>query len=192
MLNSLIGIIASSGGAAGGGGASYESIASQTLGSNASSITFSSIAADWQHLQLRYLLRTTGTSTGFDEVRVRLNGSTSAIHSSHNLRGDGSTIQANDSTSASVRIVLANVAPRNGNTSNIFGVGILDFHDYRTAGKNRVMRSFAGGDLNGSGAVLLHSGAAYSTTALTSIELYPDADQWLAGSVFSLYGIKGA
>jgi hypothetical protein len=169
----------------------YESIASQTLGSDTASVTFSSIPSTYQHLQVRCLVRNNRAATGLDNMDMRINGDTGFNYSSHVLRGNGSTATAASSSSQN-RIILEDSISRNNNTANIFGVGIIDLHDYAVTGKNRVVRAVVGTDLNGSGAIILASGARYNTAAVTSLTFFLSGHSLLAGSTFALYGIKGA
>jgi hypothetical protein len=170
---------------------SYESIASQTLGSNAATVTFSSIPSTYQHLQIRCLVRSTTAATGQDALAIRLNSDTGTNYADHLLYGDGAAAAASGSASRSnMRADLT--IPRNGNTANIFGTVIVDLHDYASTTKNKTIRNFGGQDRNGAGYISLSSGLWMNTSAVNTILLYPDSNSFLAGSTFALYGIKGA
>ena len=70
MLNSIVSVL-DSGGA--GGGGSYESIATVTLGSNATAITFSSIPSTYKSLQLRGQVIPDGA---FTQLSMKFNAAT--------------------------------------------------------------------------------------------------------------------
>jgi hypothetical protein len=187
MLNSLIGIIASSGGAAGAAN-SYESIATVTVGGGgASSITFSSIPSTYQHLQVRASMTT--TTAALDDTLWQINGDTNAANyfSMHQLRGNGSTASAgaNNPGVASVHLM-----PFNNSTSTFTG-GVIDILDYSNTNKYKTFRGLSGGDTNGAGNVFLRSGLWMITSAINSIVITPNGTNFAQYSSFALYGIKG-
>jgi hypothetical protein len=184
MLNSLIGIIASSGG---GVANSYESIATVTVGSGgSSSVTFSSIPSTYQHLQIRGITKSTASSQDF--LYLRVNSDTGTNYSSHRIQGDGASATA--SGFATQDQCWFGFAAGTSNT-NIFGATVLDILDYANTNKNKTMRGLHGVDYNGSGIVYgPFSNAWYSTSAITSITIY-GASNIGQYSSFALYGIKG-
>ena len=188
MLNSLVGIIASSGGAAAGG--AYESIASYTTTAGQTIVTFSSIPSTYASLQLRFNAQSNRAANS-DEIFMRINGSSSAEYAVHRVWGDGSSVTAAGSTAVFTQFdPLA--ACSAANATNVFTVGIIDIHDYASTTKTKVIRNFTGYDNNGSGEVRLMSGLWNNTAAITSISLDINIANFSAGSTLSLYGIKGA
>jgi hypothetical protein len=187
MLNSLVGIIASSGGAAGG---AYESIASTTVGAGgAANVTFSSIPSTYQHLQVRYSLRTVSANLD-DEIYVTINGNGSS-NANHLLTGNGGNVTAEGLNYSSVIYIGKTVG--GGSTSNIFGAGIIDIHDYANTTRNKTIRVFNGMDTNSTtGYVNLGSGFNFTNqNAITSFAIRSNSN-WAQNTVVSLYGIKGA
>lgn len=185
MLNSLVGIIASSGGAA-GGGASYESIASTTLGADGT-ISFTSIPSTYASLQLRVLSRRTGTDSNAVTLSIRINNDSTASYAEHWIAGDGTTASATGSISNTS--IQAMIVPRGTTNPTTYGTAIIDFNNYASTSQNKTIRSFAGTDSNGSGQVKLVSGLWINTTAINRIDIFSTMS---SGSVASLYGIKGA
>ena len=172
---------------------SYESISTVTVSSSTSSITFSSIPATFKHLQVRAITRNTRTSDRAGSPGIQLNGDTGSNYFYHRLYGDGTTAAVDSSTSTS-RIFSIGM-PTDLNTSGIFGAQIWDILDYANTNKNKTVRVFTGFDNNrtsDTGAVGLTSGAWNNTSAITSITIFPNVDNWAVGSTFALYGIKGA
>lgn len=189
MLPSLIGIIASSGGAV---GSDFESIATVTVGSGgSSSITFSSIPSTYQHLQVRFMCRSTTSASGDAWGSIAINSNTTnSNYAHHHFLGNGSTVsaQAFDSSSAFSRYAF--LYPHT-QTNNPWAVGVMDILDYDDTNKNRTVRLLQGWDSNGSGIVALHSQLYMSTTAVTAIELVATGGNFAQYSSFALYGIKG-
>jgi hypothetical protein len=183
MAGIQLGLIGSFAAAAGG---AFEPIASQTLSSNTASITFSSIPSTYKSLHIRFLAKDAFNGNVF--LQIKLNNDTND-YSFHRLTGQGTAASADGSAqtgSAQVQINGTNY------DTNTFTAGIVDIHDYATAGKNKTVRIFAGGDNNGAGIVGLWSSVWPYTTAVSSIVITSNGTNLNAGSVFSLYGIKGA
>jgi hypothetical protein len=184
MLNSLIGIIASSGGAAGGGN-SYESIATINVGGGgSSSITFSSIPSTYQHLQVRWMCLNSNAQT---DLKFQLNGDSSSVYAFHQLYGDGSSAGAGALTTQTRGFTGT------GGSSTVAGVGVLDVLDYTSTTKNKTARALSGVDANGSGFISVRSNLYFPTsiTAVTSLTIAPDAGTFSQYSSFALYGLKG-
>ena len=184
MLNSLAGIIASSGGAA-GGGASFESIATVNGNGSATTLTFSSIPSTYVALQIRGIAN---DANGFN-IALQFNGDTGSNYAYHRLLGNGSTASA----AGLATQTSANYLGACASATNIFAAYITDIHDYASTTKAKTIRTLHGADANGSGPVSLSSGLWTSTSAITSISIVntgPNA--FITGSTFALYGIKGA
>jgi hypothetical protein len=186
--------------AAAGGGAvfesSYDLLATEILTSSQASVTFASLgdyAADYQHLQIRGVSRTSFGLSASDNIRIRINGQT-ATYAWHILQvyGDNSLNAAAEPNSNGSLI-----APTTGGTatSNVFGAQVIDLLDPFVSNKNRTFRGFGGhaqGSTNGNN-VGLQSGARFSTDLITAIELSSWAGANLVtDSRFSLYGIRKA
>lgn len=188
MLNSLVGIIASSGGAAAGG--AYESIASATGTGSSGTITFSSIPSTYVSLQIRFIGRVTNADTA-DNLFLRFNSDSGSNYAWHYLEGDGGTATASGAVTQT-RILSGRVSAANA-TAGIVGAGVIDIHNYASTTQNKTVRVFTGLDRNGSGNVRMDSGLWINTSAVTSIQLTNGSGtNFTTDSVFALYGIKGA
>jgi hypothetical protein len=177
MLNTISGML--SGGAA---LTNYESIATVTLGSAQSSITFSSIPSTYTHLQIR---GTTKSTSGLVSSFVNFNSDTGSNYSQHQLIGDGATASASGNGSATA--FYANIFT---NTANNYGATVIDILDYANTNKYKTVRTLSGYDANGSGYVTLRSGLWQSTSAITNIVFSPSGGNYDQYSSFALYGIK--
>lgn len=183
LLNSIVALLES--GASGGGGA-YESIATATGTGSSGTITFSSIPSTYKHLQIR--MNWTASVSG-NGLLLEINGNSGANYDNHWLRGNGSAASASYSINTPYNFLPTVI---NGSDTTYSTGSIVDIHDYSSETKNKTIRSFGGVDKNGSGEVTLLSGLFRSTSAITSLQIYMSSGTFSSGSVFSLYGIKGA
>jgi hypothetical protein len=185
MLNTLAGIIASSGGAAAVAG-SYESIATVTVGAGGTlEIDFTSIPSTYQHLQIRGIFR----QANGEAILMRFNGDTGNNYACHALYGDGSTAAAGAAASRS-NIPFERFSGMPTGTS-IYGAAVIDILDYKDTTKYKTVRALDGHDSNGSGYVHFESGLWMSTSAISSIKFYTAGNVYAQYSQFALYGIKG-
>jgi hypothetical protein len=168
---------------------SYESIATALGTGSSGTITFSTIPATFKHLQIRYIGRNSATGGSLATLRMRVNGYTSN-YPLHKLQGDGSSASAYGTT-AEVYIQDNMLMSTNSAAASIYGAGVIDILDYADTNKFKTVRALTGVDLNGSGQIVLASGLYQQTTAISSITLEANGVNWLTGSHFALYGIKG-
>jgi hypothetical protein len=167
----------------------YELLETQVLATSETSVTFSSLgtyAADYKHLQIRWNARSNrgDTDTVFS---LKFNGS-SGDYQTHGLYGNGSTVASfsNDSTYIyGSSFSLASTSP-----SNAFTGGVMDILDPFNSNKNTTIRSLHG-NTGGYNRVFLLSGLWVNTASITTIALADLYSTIVAGSRFSLYGVKG-
>lgn len=153
----------------------------------ASSVTFTNIPSTYAHLQIRGISR---NSANQDTLRVRLNSDTGSNYARHLLRGDGSAVASSAVTSGT--LMGSNAVPASSTTASVFAGTIIDILDYANTNKYKTMRGLGGYDANGAGIVTFYSGLWQSTSAVTSVTLLFDSDNFVQYSQFALYGIKGA
>jgi hypothetical protein len=170
---------------------SYESIATVTVGSGGqSSIDFNSIPSTFKHLQIRAIGRLTVASAGGSNMGVRFNSDTGSNYTYHILSGDGATASAGGGGNTN-QIFFADLIIRDASTANVYSGFVIDTLDYADTNKFKTVRGLAGWDANGSGKIALSSGVWRSTSAITSITLVPESNNFKEYSSFALYGIKG-
>ena len=190
LLNSIVALLESG---AGGGGA-YESIATVTAAGGETTLSFTSIPSTYQHLQIRALVRTLRALAGTDSMTVQFNSDSGSNYAHHRLTGDGSTAAAGGSSSTTSATIINTATVMDSSTANIFAGNIIDIHDYASTIKNKTVRTFSGANGNTADTSFvmgLSSGLWVNTSAITSIT-FGNSFGFKAGSVFSLYGIKGA
>jgi hypothetical protein len=192
----ILGIIASSRLAAVAG--TYESIATVTVGSGgSSSIEFTSIPADYTHLQIRGIARSTNGSVNGISTYVRFNSDTGSNYSYHGLttyQGASSAIDVFGAANST--FALDGAMPNSGLLSNMFNATVIDVLDYANTNKYKTTRSLSGYDFNGATTgysyLGLYSSNWRSTSAVSTITLLGASDNFAQYSQFALYGIKGA
>lgn len=157
----------------------------------ASTVTFSSIPQDYEHLQIRFLARTARANQE-DNIQIRFNSDSGNNYAAHVLYGDGATASS-FSDGSSISFNTRSVVAAASSTSGIFGNGVIDILDYRNTNKHKTVRSLNGYDANGTGQVRLSSGLWMNTAAITSIAIVSaNAANIVEYSHFALYGIKRA
>ncbi len=167
---------------------SFESIATTTLSSANSTITFSSIPSTYKHLQVRINART--SEAGLSNYAYFLQWSGSSTYPNHFLLGNGTAASAGENTGGS-EVYIDSGLPAATATANAMGVAIIDIADYASTTKNKTIRLFGGFDTNSTnGRVYLYSGMRLSTTAISSLTIATNST-FISGSTFALYGIKG-
>ena len=187
MLNTILGSL-SSGVAA--STSSYESIASATGTGSSGTITFSSIPSTYQHLQIRYMAKSTD-AVYTNSLYLETNGSGNYVY--HSLNGDGSSATANNSGGAAGSIVFTDQLTGADSGTDLMAVGIIDIHDYVSTTKYKTVRAFTGNDQNSTrGKIALISGMRMSTAAINEITISYPFSNFTTNSRFALYGIKGA
>jgi hypothetical protein len=115
---------------------------------------------------------------------VQFNGDTATNYNGHALFGDGASASA--SSSGSLNGMNLSYTSSTTYPSSL----VVDLLDYANVNKNKTVRSLTGGDNNGSGYILLYSGLWQSTSAISSISIYPETGNFAQYSSFALYGVK--
>jgi hypothetical protein len=161
--------------------ATYEAIATSTLGSNQSSVTFSSIPSTYTDL---IIVVNAGASVATANGSIRFNGDTGNNYSQTFLRGNGSTA-ASDRTSNFPQIQIDYY----GFTTSITNMEIIQIQNYSnsTTYKTVLMRGDSA-DYGTKASV----GLWRNTATITSLVILSNAYNFITGSTFTLYGIKSA
>jgi len=165
-------------------GNTYESIATQTLVSNAATVTFSSIPSTYTDLVLVANWKNTGI--GNISLVMRYNGDTATNYSITDVYGNGTS--ALSARANSIPYIYLNfTAP--ATTYNATYISNVMNYANTTTYKTSLNRSSAA---NGGTEAIV--GLWRSTSAITSITYSTDDNlsSLGAGSIFSLYGIKAA
>lgn len=164
-------------------GNTYTQIASTTLGSAASSVTFSSIAGTYTDLVV--VASTSTTHTAATNLRYKFNASTGSIYSGTFLTGDGSTAASSNSGGTSTFGYFGELT----NSATEFGVVVCSINNYSNATTYKTTLSRAN---YASGMTTAVVGLAQTTAAVSSILIQFGAGDLRTGSTFNLYGISAA
>jgi hypothetical protein len=161
----------------------YEPIATTTLSSAAADITFSSISSAYTDLRLITRL----TPTGATFPRIQFNGDTATNYSNTRLYGDGTSVLSNRQSSITgISLVGA------GNYSTTIPTFLtIDIFSY-AGSTNKTVLATLSGNYNASGEVSRIVGLWRNTAAITSIRLFPLANNLATGTTATLYGILKA
>jgi hypothetical protein len=163
---------------------SYIPIASQTLGSSASSVTFSSIPTTLNGKTLRDLVLVSSyTVFGIASCFIRLNSDTGSNYSSVYAVGTGSSAMSGGYGNNRLDIDSDNSTQSTDRVQTI-----VQFFDFAQTNKHKsvLLRK----DNPTSRGTLMQASRWANTNAITSILISSDSS-YLAGSTFSLYGIEG-
>ena len=184
------GILAASGAGAAG---AYELIESVILSnSTTSTVTFSNIntyASTYKHLQLRMITRSTRPSFALDTINIRVNSDAGSTYKSHEMVGDGSTVSSTNTTPTGRILDFGTIASTT--SSDIFATSLIDILDFANTSKNSTFRALDG-RVGTTSRIALKSGLWINTAAITDLYIYlTNGPYFVAGSRFSLYGIKG-
>lgn len=165
-------------------GATYEPIATTTLGSAASSISFSSISS--AYTDLRLVLVTNGVTSGVNAF-CRFNSDTASNYSFTGIYGIGSSAGSNKSTGSNGMQLDFYYAL----DTTIPNLITLDIFSYAGSTNKTTLITFSS-DLNGLGSVERGVGLWRSTAAINTVLLYMTGQNFKTGTTATLYGILKA
>jgi len=159
----------------------YEPIATQTLGSAAASVTFSSIPSTYTDL---VIVCNFGGSTASQDFTFRFNNDTGSNYSDTRMYGNGTSAISNRNTSAT-RIQVDSA----GVSTALQAVDIIQIMNYSNATTYKTCLVRANDAAKSSEAIV---GLWRSTAAINRIDLAMSSGNLLSGSTFTIYGIKAA
>lgn len=157
-------------------GSTYSTIATQTLGSNTNTVTFSSVPQIYTDLILVF----NGSNTANSDIRIQLNSDTAGNYSRTMMFGySGGTVTGRDS----------NLAYWTASSYINRGNAIIQIMNYSstTTFKSSLIRNDISSDITYSSVNLWRS-----TSAVNAITLSQPTHNFIAGSTFTLYGIAAA
>ena len=161
----------------------YTPIATTTLGSNTGTVTFNSISGSYTDL---VLVANAGATLAVDTI-LRFNNDSTALYSYTTLTGDGtSAASARRSAKTEIYQNWGSSLPTSINANYIIQV---NNYSNSTTYKTSLTRFN-----NAAGSTDAIVGLYRSTNAITRIDLINagSAGVFLAGSTFTLYGVKAA
>jgi hypothetical protein len=164
--------------------ATYEKIATTTLGSATSTITLSSIPSTYTDLRLVFVGNLT-TSTA--QPRIRFNSDTTTNYSDTSLTGDGANPASGRDTSATWIYLF-----KTGLIGTTPSLSVVDIFSYSSTSINKTCLINTSNDKNGSGTIENLVGLWRSTAAINSINISTSGNNFAIGTTATLYGILKA
>jgi hypothetical protein len=156
-------------------------IATQTLGSAASSISFTSIPATYTDLRVVFTWVPSATSVN---LFIRLNNDSTALYSDTYMTGNGTAASSGTDTASSSWTVNQLINP----SATIPTFNTIDIFSYAgSTFKTGLITTSS--DRNGSGYTQPEVGLYRSTTAITQVNLVASSGTFNIGTTATLYGI---
>jgi len=159
----------------------YTPIATTTLGSAASSYTFSSIPSTYTDL---VLITNHGVSVATANFYIRVNGDSGTNYSYTRIKGNGSSASSDRGANTN-QIVFDG----DGASTGVTNVNVINFQNYANTSTNKAIMGRSG-DATYSTAAL--ACLWRSTSAINSITIGISGYNFVTNSQFTLYGIKAA
>lgn len=173
-------------GAASGAADAYTLIDTVTVTSSVSSVTFSSIPADYDDLQITYRINQSSTEAF---LTMRFNNNTSSIYDANSVQ----TYNSNTAASSVYNNTSMFLTQNYGIQVNAEGGGVIDILNYASTTYYKTAQIFSG---NSETNHVFHMSAGTwpDTAAISSIQILDNGTTAYinAGSKFSLYGITRA
>jgi hypothetical protein len=164
-------------------GSTYTPIATTTLGSATSSVTFSSISGSYTDIILVINAKQTATPNRW--TTIRLNSDTGSNYSYTSLEGDGSSAGSYRESNQTRGAISFKTSTAN------WGQNTVHFQNYSNSTTYKSWLSRGGAADTG---VVAIAGLWRSTSAITTIliTLEGSGQNFDTGSMFTLYGIQAA
>lgn len=168
----------------------YEAIATQTLSSSQTSMTFSSIPTTYTDLHV--VIAANEVDANLNGVVMRVgNGSadSSSIYSTTYLHGNGSSAGSSSQTGRTSMGLAWNIAPDSTGLKAIHNVSLMNYSNTTTY-KTAICRSNRASQASEAVVNLWRS-----TSAINTIEIFTSAgagNQLTTGTIVTIYGIKAA
>lgn len=165
--------------------ATYTLISSTTLSTTASTVTFSSIPGTYTDL----VLNINPLSTNNRDVILRFNSDTGSNYSITFASGFGGGSPNHLGGRASNQgFMYADYYGPSNTTQSIRNINIMDYANTTTF--KTVLSRSSNPAAYSSGGIDMIAGLWRSTSAITTIDVSLNADHYLSGSIFRLYGIE--
>lgn len=162
----------------------YEPIASQTLGADAASVTFSDLPTTYADLVLIVFGNNTTSGSGTNSLQLRFNSDTGSNYSATNLGAySAGAFSARETSQTAMSVGQIS------QTSASPATNVISIMSYANANVNKTV---LGNSAASTEYVTRYVGMWRSTAAITSLTVRSAANNLKSGATFSLYGIKAA
>lgn len=158
------------------------------LGGNAASVTFNNLlqySGEFRHLQIRATARSNGNNVDGGNIQAVFNGDTTGSnYRSHFLVNSGSSVASFTVADS----LLTGKAAGAVAASGLYAANVIDILDAFSPNKNTTTRALFGHDSLPQ--IAFNSGLWRLTDPIASVLLRLGSEIFVAGSRFSLYGIR--
>jgi hypothetical protein len=154
--------------------ATYEPIATTTLSTTATTVTFSTIPQTYTDLIMVF------NGTGGNNVSLQFNSDTGNNYSTTRIRGDGSSASSSR---------WSNIPTMYGSFSSGLQNSIWHVFNYTNTTTNKTGLNRGGGAADN---VEAYVGLWRNTSAISSMTVNVQSGNFSSGSTFALYGIRAA
>lgn len=180
--------------ASGGVVPDYELIATTVLGSAQNSITFSDLgtyASTYKHLQIRVVARSS-RAAWVDNIAMRLNSDSGTNYNWHRMWAEGGNPRYVENGTNRNEMRMVGISGSNIGNS-LFTPAITDIIDSFSTSKNTTIRTFGGhAEITGTSEISFGGAGWRNTSSISSITIFVESgNNFVSGSRFSIYGIKG-
>lgn len=174
---------------------SYDLISTTVLSSSQPSITFdtSSLAGTYKHLELRFMARSDRGNVE-DAIIMRMNNDSTTSYYNHTLIASPYSSSVGSSSQGGFTGIEYIYIPASTAPGSIYGAAVMSINDAFSSSKNKTTRTFWGEapNVHTYAPIALSSGTWVNTSSITSITFSVRyGSNFVSGSRFSLYGIKG-
>ena len=162
----------------------FYSISSQTLSANQTTISFTDIPQTYKHLQFRIFQKS--VDQGNNAVNTFFNNDTTLANYAYMLQGGdgGGGVAFRQVNGANAHMM--SIRSGGWNTT------VLNLYDYADSAVIKVRQSHSGSMATDQGSNFYYGGTWNNTAAVTRVDFTcATATNFLAGTVYALYGIKG-
>lgn len=166
----------------------YKPIATTTLSTTQTTITFSSIPSTYTDIVLVISGRGTRTSAAIVDGFIRFNNDSGSNYSTTHLYGDGSSAGSDRATNKT-EAYMGYWFPTANTTSGIFSATTIHIQNYSNATTYKTLMSKDGNLSNTNGLPGTSVSLWRSTSAINRVDLFLSPNDWATGSTFTLYGI---
>jgi hypothetical protein len=168
--------------------ATFNCIATTTLGSAASGVTFSSIPGTFTDLVI--IGSAQHTSSQID-LNMRFNGDSSSVYNNVRLYGNATSIDS-DKYSDRDTILSVGYIGTTAFASSVFASFTVNIFSYTNTNIFKTILGKWGSRGTSNVYSMCNMGQWRSTSAITSVLVQPDTGNFASGTTISLYGIKAA
>lgn len=167
-------------------GNTYEAIATQTLASTSTTtVSFTSIPSTYTDLVIVII----GANQNGSRIRYRFNNDSGSNYSRTSLTGNGSSAasyQGSNNTEADLNVI-------GGSTTISSPMTIIsNIQNYSNTTTNKTLITRFGSNDSAAAATEATVNLWRSTAAINRVDAIAQGGNWIAGTTFSLYGIKAA